>query len=468
MKTEIEYEIPGNENYLFLPESLTLKSKIDEHPNIEIKNDVVIIALYNHIYNLDLNWFTLYCRYGITLPFGYAHEVLNVKFVDYNLKSHGVNNEHLALFKKPVAYKKDPSFRLLAMYTDVAVNNRGDIVNVVTGRIYPYKLGTNYHNVLLRCPYVGHVVSVRRHRLVAMAWVDNDDYVARPIVDHKDGNKSNCNADNLEWVSFRINNVRAAEVGLKSDNLDVIVKDYTTGDTSIFGSMTQACKFMGRSRIDRLEEFCNAPKLINGRYQIKLLRDTSAWDFLDDTNYIKVKIDGVVSKYHNLKALLANLDPSYSAKNGWTKAKARLQRIYPDIEIQLPPDTYKRNKDGYQALEITTGKIVEANERSEFIKLTGLSKSSIAKGLKLGETYSISGYSFRVKSDTEWPTIVKHLKAKHMRLTLMDSNGLVSRVFDSMRAAANFLGVDKKTLKVTIGNRRPIRGYLISKEVITT
>lgn len=43
------------------------------------------------------------------------------------------------------------------------------------------------------------------HRLVALAFIDNDDPENKTCVNHKDSNRQNNKADNLEWVSPREN-----------------------------------------------------------------------------------------------------------------------------------------------------------------------------------------------------------------------------------------------------------------------
>lgn len=50
------------------------------------------------------------------------------------------------------------------------------------------------------------------HRLVANAFISN--YENKQTVNHKDGNKSNNNADNLEWMSIEENNNHALSSGL--------------------------------------------------------------------------------------------------------------------------------------------------------------------------------------------------------------------------------------------------------------
>ena len=51
------------------------------------------------------------------------------------------------------------------------------------------------------------------HRLVALAFIDNPDNL--PTIDHIDGNKQNNRVDNLEWVTYKENNQRAYDLGLK-------------------------------------------------------------------------------------------------------------------------------------------------------------------------------------------------------------------------------------------------------------
>ena len=55
----------------------------------------------------------------------------------------------------------------------------------------------------------GRKISV--HRLVAMAWVKGDHSLS---VNHKDGNKLNNHADNLEWISLADNTKHQNEIGL--------------------------------------------------------------------------------------------------------------------------------------------------------------------------------------------------------------------------------------------------------------
>ena len=58
--------------------------------------------------------------------------------------------------------------------------------------------------------------SIRVHRLVAFAWLDNPNNWNE--VNHKDGNKQNNNVDNLEWSTRSLNIRHAIDTGLLKYN----------------------------------------------------------------------------------------------------------------------------------------------------------------------------------------------------------------------------------------------------------
>lgn len=60
------------------------------------------------------------------------------------------------------------------------------------------------------------------HRLVAMHFIPNP--YQHPQVNHKDGNKSNCHVDNLEWCSPEFNAQHALETGLRKGFVHVDVR----------------------------------------------------------------------------------------------------------------------------------------------------------------------------------------------------------------------------------------------------
>ena len=96
------------------------------------------------------------------------------------------------------------------------ISNLGRVRNVLTGHILslcPSEKG--YMMVLLSCnkSLNRRHVSIKIHRLVALNFVEGRDEEHNEV-DHKDGNKRNNKASNLEWVTHLENIHRGYENGL--------------------------------------------------------------------------------------------------------------------------------------------------------------------------------------------------------------------------------------------------------------
>ena len=85
---------------------------------------------------------------------------------------------------------------------------------VPTERIRKTRMNLGYEVVNLSKQ--GAVKTVKIHRLVAEAFLDNEG--GKPEVNHIDGNKNNNNANNLEWVTSRENAQHASDEGLQRNS----------------------------------------------------------------------------------------------------------------------------------------------------------------------------------------------------------------------------------------------------------
>ena len=86
------------------------------------------------------------------------------------------------------------------------------------------------------------------HKLVCKAW-----HSLMPInatqVNHKDGNRRNNKADNLEWVSAQENIVHGYDNGLfRNRATKVVVKNIDTNERLTFMSCLRLSDFLGKSR----------------------------------------------------------------------------------------------------------------------------------------------------------------------------------------------------------------------------
>lgn len=133
------------------------------------------------------------------------------------------------------------------------VSDRGRVYRVDRGHHMAGMCNHDGYRIVTLCKD-GKQCKVFVHRLVAAVFVPNPDN--KPEVNHKDGNKANNMASNLEWCT-RLENVRhACATGLRSKEqyraraLAASMKTrrkVRRSDGAIFDSVTEAAQSIGKT-----------------------------------------------------------------------------------------------------------------------------------------------------------------------------------------------------------------------------
>lgn len=134
--------------------------------------------------------------------------------------------------------------------TNYEISNFGNVRNSITKKILKGRMSKNgYLQVSIKFIDEDKFKNQYIHRLVAQHWVDN--LMNKKEVNHKDGNKLNNNAENLEWVTAQENSLhRAYTLGYIPKGKKIAQCDKEGNVLKIFDSIVEAANAFGKSRVN--------------------------------------------------------------------------------------------------------------------------------------------------------------------------------------------------------------------------
>ena len=289
------------------------------------KDNNISLEMYGKKRRVNLLWLATVATLNIEMPEGYEEFIFNYRFKKANRINRNTTEDKFSsrlpfeiVFSEPVYYTKD--FRIIAEFPNYAVSENMEFINIKTGvKINPRTNGENTYPSLSLYNNLGLASQTRlAHVITAITWVENDDFVKRPLVNHIDGDKSNFRAKNLEWASYSENIKHAYAAGLRSDNHPIKMYDKVKKEIKIFASVTDAFKSFGanpRANLSALFKERNGYYIAKNRYEIRYLSDKRDFVLLN-TSINKAIQSTVIARSRTYQAINIKTKEEVIGSNG--------------------------------------------------------------------------------------------------------------------------------------------------------
>lgn len=362
-------KIPGSTEYLIDLNGQIFDSferpvcfKRDNSDNIEIE-------LFQKKRKVPVTWVKLLAWYEVDSINNLSEYIDNIRFVPICPKTVRSRCGYTMVFTEPLYYKE--GFRYIPNYPHFAISINGEVIDTLTNKVIIERfISTDgYECVYIREPDKNKNRHARIHRLLALAWIPNNDFVNKPIINHIDGNKTNNQIENLEWCSYSHNSRHALTIGLNKTEIKMKTRDVVTGEVVIYRSAAELAHKLGTTSICGKGYASKLPGyLFKKRYEIKLFDDDTPW-FYENKEYnperygksfytitVFNKKTGEKTEYGNVRFFYKKYK-LHVKSNSLEEAIVFFREKFPDHEV-----SYKRNSVAgpYRVIDL------ETNETSVF------------------------------------------------------------------------------------------------------
>lgn len=454
------YNVVGNEYYCITKERKVLR-KDGLSLDVPETDKTVTLPIYGFNKTVDKEWLFWVAYFKLEFPKGFRDRIFDLDFKNNFSLLHMRVDPKIVVFKEPVYVDKDKRFRMIARFPMYAIDYSGVLINLHNGKIYKSDGVIGRYNAVTLNDQAALYVTRNQmtHRLVAITWVPNDDYEKYYLVDHKDGDKSNCHYTNLRWMDHIGNNKAAVIQGLRTAAIKVITRNINTGEEAEHNSITDASEYMSRSRINTTHQPLVPHKIwtgTKGEFEMKQKGDPREWYYIDKevkppiklTMNIEVILRDEIRKFTSIReAAIALL-----GKDTPLTTKILTDKIlekYPEAKISIDKTIIFQAKYGE--------KVYEAESIPKLIEVMGnvIPKSTVTK--YMGMSGGISGWQFRIKpkyNDIPWPEYYEQNKYTPQQIKVLNTQINKEMTFNSLRQAASHFGIDKKTVQLLVRDNK--------------
>jgi len=371
-------------------------------------------------------------------------------------KPHGKSRDYtyMPVFKSPIelcCLEDKEVYRVIPRYPDIMVNRSSKIRSVKDCVIKIQTLHAIYRRIRVMPLKDGYMETKPVHALVALAWCDNDDYVTKNVVDHKDEDKLNNIASNLQWLTNAHNVARSANNGVE---YRWIMKNLRTGLVTRFMTLTEVGNYLEMNKNSFSAERC--PTVIKRKTGGYLLEDRSnfkGWRLEDkyDTygEKYRYEIDG--KRYTYIRDIVKEYNlPAYDALQSEKTVKKLLNM---GVNIKMLDE--QCNTIHMKHLE--SGEVKRFKNRKEVREFLGVGKAVVATRFDYRIGLPLKGWL--IKNCYEpWPIVKDAPKNTNSKVLLKKDDK--THTFSSIREASRFLNIDKRILTQRLNTNKTTNGFI--------
>lgn len=377
---------------------------------------------------------------------------------------------YIQWFSEPIEYI--PGFRIIPSYCRYAIDIGGNVLDTQSNELVDKKMvdTSGYPSVYIYTPNKSANRWVRLHRLIALAWVPNKDFTAKPYINHINGNKEDHSLINLEWCSLSENSTHAYDTSLNTCNIPVKVRDVRTTEVTVYLSLARALADIGSNRGYSVESIRNKLPgyLYKNRYEIKALDDDSPWfypdtpddDLVTRRHYdieVHDKATGITTKYPNLKTLIKKCKVRLVSDN-LSNAALEIQKKYPNLTV-----SYKRHclKGPYYAFNLKTNEILTGTSLKSIAAMVGVGFNMVQLDLTRKKKF-IYNHTWVITTEFKKPDLSEYSirPETYSKIEVTNTESGVIEIYDSIAKAAKALGAQDGTISKCI---KTGRGYKVFK-----
>lgn len=173
----------------------------------------------------------------------------------------------------PVESITYPGFYLIPKFSNYIINRQGMLYKISDGVFIKASKAVSGYYTYRMTSDVRKTQNQLRHRVMLMAFKEYPATVRSLDVNHLNGVPGDDFLDNLEWCTRTENNSHAVRSGLRTQNIEVLMRRVIDDRLFIFESYSAAGRFLGVTETTVSNRIARGEEYVRDGFQIKNLND---------------------------------------------------------------------------------------------------------------------------------------------------------------------------------------------------